>query len=90
MNIITLISASEILQKAAAIWGKAYPIIIAVLFFGLLIFFHELGHFTFAKLFKVKVREFAMYGTCTLQIQKHPGFWPGFGNRRRASLPKIR
>ncbi len=60
MNIITLISASEILQKAAVVWGKAWPIIIAVLFFGLLIFFHELGHFTFAKLFKVKVREFAM------------------------------
>ena len=60
MNFITLMSASEILQKAAVIWGKAWPIIIAVIFFGLLIFFHELGHFTFAKLFKVKVREFAM------------------------------
>ena len=48
------------LMSAAQIWGKAWPILIAVLFFGLLIFFHELGHFTFAKIFKVKVNEFAM------------------------------
>ena len=41
-------------------WSKAWPIIIAILFFGLIIFIHELGHFTFAKLFKVKVNEFAM------------------------------
>lgn len=53
MNSITLMSVSEL-------WGKAWPILIAVLFFGLLIFFHELGHFTFAKLFKVQVNEFAM------------------------------
>lgn len=53
MKFIPLITAAEI-------WGKAWPILIAVLFFGLLIFFHELGHFIFAKLFKVKVHEFAM------------------------------
>lgn len=33
---------------------------VAILFFGLLISIHELGHFTFAKLFKVKVNEFAL------------------------------
>ncbi len=44
----------------SAIWSKAWPILIAVLFFGLIIFIHELGHFTFAKIFKVKVNEFAM------------------------------
>ncbi|MBP3330543.1 MAG: site-2 protease family protein [Clostridia bacterium] len=44
----------------SAIWSKAWPIIVAILFFGLIIFIHELGHFTFAKLFKVKVNEFAM------------------------------
>ena len=44
----------------SGIWSKAWPIIIAILFFGLIIFIHELGHFTFAKLFKVKVNEFAM------------------------------
>ena len=45
------------LMSAAQIWGKAWPILIAVLFFGLLIFFHELGHFTFAKIFKVRSEE---------------------------------
>lgn len=48
------------LMSAAAVWGKVWPVLVAILFFGLLIFFHELGHFTFAKLFKVKVNEFAM------------------------------
>ena len=33
---------------------------VAILFFGLLISIHELGHFAFAKLFKVKVNEFAL------------------------------
>lgn len=53
MKIIPLITV-------AAVWGKVWPILVALLFFGLIIFFHELGHFTFAKLFKVKVNEFAM------------------------------
>ncbi len=53
MRIIPLITA-------AAVWGKVWPILLAILFFGLIIFFHELGHFTFAKLFKVQVNEFAM------------------------------
>ncbi len=53
MKIIPLLTAS-------AVWGKVWPILIAILFFGLIIFFHELGHFTFAKLFKVQVNEFAM------------------------------
>ena len=53
MKIIPLIAAS-------AVWGKVWPILLAVLFFGFIIFFHELGHFIFAKLFKVQVNEFAM------------------------------
>ncbi len=53
MKIIPLISI-------AAVWGKVWPILIAILFFGLIIFFHELGHFLFAKLFGVQVNEFAM------------------------------
>ncbi len=48
------------LSIASVVAGKAIPILIAILFFGLLIFFHELGHFAFAKLFGVKVNEFAM------------------------------
>ncbi|MBQ6708042.1 MAG: site-2 protease family protein [Clostridia bacterium] len=43
-----------------AIWSKAWPILLAILFFGIIIFVHELGHFIFAKLFKVKVNEFSM------------------------------
>lgn len=53
MRIIPLITAGEI-------WSKAWPILVAILFFGLLIFFHEFGHFLFAKLFKVQVNEFSM------------------------------
>ncbi len=48
------------LVTAGAVWGKVWPILVAVVFFGLIVFFHELGHFTFAKIFKVKVHEFAM------------------------------
>ncbi len=44
----------------SALWSKAWPIAVAILFFGFIIFIHELGHFTFAKIFKVKVNEFAM------------------------------
>ncbi len=53
MNAIPLFSA-------AAVWGKVWPIFVAILFFGLIIAFHELGHFTFAKIFKVQVNEFAL------------------------------
>lgn len=48
------------LITAAAVWGKVWPILIALLFFGMIIFFHELGHFTFAKLFGVRVNEFSI------------------------------
>ncbi len=39
---------------------KVAPIAIAILFFGLIILIHEFGHFIFAKLFGVKVNEFAI------------------------------
>ncbi len=42
------------------LWSKVWPYLVAILFFGLLISIHELGHFTFAKIFKVKVNEFAL------------------------------
>lgn len=48
------------LFSMATVWGKAWPILIAILFFGLIIMFHELGHFIFAKLFGVQVNEFSM------------------------------
>ncbi|MDR2647281.1 MAG: site-2 protease family protein [Oscillospiraceae bacterium] len=44
----------------AAIWAKVWPIAVAVLFFGFLILSHELGHFSMAKLFKIRVNEFAI------------------------------
>lgn len=42
------------------IWNKVWPILVAILFFGLIIGIHELGHFLTAKLFKVKVHEFSL------------------------------
>ena len=51
---------SATLLTLAAVKAKALPIIIGVLFFGLIILIHEFGHFIFAKLFKVKVNEFAI------------------------------
>ena len=48
------------LLTVADIKAKGVPIIIGVLFFGLIIAIHEFGHFIFAKLFGVKVNEFAI------------------------------
>ena len=42
------------------IWQKVWPFLFAILFFALIIIIHELGHFTFAKIFKVKVNEFSI------------------------------
>lgn len=42
------------------IWGKVWPILFAILFFGFIIFIHELGHFVTAKLNKVTVHEFSI------------------------------
>ncbi len=47
---------AEFLSFVASKW----TILIAILFFGVIIMVHELGHFTFAKLFRVKVNEFSM------------------------------
>ena len=40
--------------------SKVWPYLVAILFFGFLVASHELGHFTFAKLFKVTVNEFSL------------------------------
>jgi regulator of sigma E protease len=50
----------NLLLSLPAITSKIIPILIAVLFFGVIIFIHEFGHFIFAKLFGVKVNEFAI------------------------------
>ncbi|MCR5151424.1 MAG: M50 family metallopeptidase [Clostridiales bacterium] len=55
----------------SAIWSKAWPIIIAIFFFGLIIMFHELGHFLFARLFDVQINEFSMgMGPCLFKKKK--------------------
>lgn len=53
MNLLSFLSIQTV-------WNKVWPFLIAILFFGLIIFIHEFGHFIFAKLFKVKVNEFAL------------------------------
>ncbi len=50
----------NLLLSFAEVKAKAVPILIAILFFGLIIVIHEFGHFIFAKLFGVKVNEFAI------------------------------
>ena len=42
------------------VWQTVYPILIAVLFFELIIIIHEGGHFFAAKLMKIKVNEFSV------------------------------
>ena len=49
-----------LLSALSTITTKVVPILIAILFFGLIILIHEFGHFIFAKLFGVKVNEFAI------------------------------
>lgn len=46
--------------SAASVWGKVWPILFAILFFGIIIALHEFGHFSTAKLFKIKVNEFSI------------------------------
>ncbi|MFR5875691.1 MAG: M50 family metallopeptidase [Eubacterium sp.] len=42
------------------IWNTVYPIIIAILFFELIIIIHESGHYVAARLMKIKVNEFSI------------------------------
>ena len=47
-------------MNLTSIWNTVYPIIIAILFFELIILIHEGGHFIAARLMKIKVNEFAI------------------------------
>lgn len=49
-----------LLMSAGALWSKAWPILVAILFFGFIIIIHEFGHFVTAKLSGVTVHEFAI------------------------------
>ncbi len=53
---ITL-SVTEFIGNA---WGAVWPYLLAIFLFGIIIAIHEFGHFIFAKLFGVKVNEFAL------------------------------
>ena len=46
----------EILSWIASKW----TVLVAILFFGIIVMVHEFGHFSFAKLFGVKVNEFSL------------------------------
>ncbi len=48
------------MSTVLSIWSNVWPYLLAICLFGLLIAIHEFGHFSFAKLFKVKVNEFAL------------------------------
>ena len=52
-------------------WNTAYPIIIAILFFELIIIVHEGGHFAAARMMGIKVNEFSIgMGPKLFQINK--------------------
>ncbi|HZK21066.1 MAG TPA: M50 family metallopeptidase [Oscillospiraceae bacterium] len=48
------------MNTVAPIWSAVWPYLLAILLFGVIIAIHEVGHFLFAKLFDVKVNEFAL------------------------------
>lgn len=53
------------------IWNTVYPVVIAILFFDLIIIIHEGGHFIAARLMKIKVNEFSIgMGPKIFQFQK--------------------
>lgn len=47
-------------MSLSSIWNTVYPIIIAILFFELIIIIHEGGHYVAARLMKIKVNEFSI------------------------------
>ncbi len=46
--------------SAGAVWGKVWPVLFAILFFGVIIALHEFGHFITAKLFGMRVNEYSI------------------------------
>lgn len=60
-------------MSLSSIWGTIYPIIIALLFFELIIIIHEGGHYFAAKLMKIKVNEFSIGMGPKLFQREHKG-----------------
>ena len=53
------------------IWNTVYPVLIAILFFELIIIIHEGGHFVAARLMNIKVNEFSIgMGPKVFQFKK--------------------
>lgn len=50
----------QLLVSAASVWGKVWPVLLAILFFGFIILIHEFGHLIVAKWCGVQVNEFAI------------------------------
>ena len=47
-------------MSITSVWNSVYPVLIAILFFELIIVIHEGGHFIAARLMKIKVNEFSI------------------------------
>lgn len=47
-------------MSISSVWNTVYPILIAILFFELIIVVHEGGHYFAARLMKIKVNEFSI------------------------------
>lgn len=47
-------------MSITSVWNTVYPILIAILFFELIIIIHEGGHFFAARMMKIKVNEFSI------------------------------
>lgn len=47
-------------MSISTIWNTVYPILVAILFFELIIIIHEGGHYFAARLMKIKVNEFSV------------------------------
>lgn len=47
-------------MSITSVWNTVYPILIAILFFELIIVIHEGGHYVAARLMKIKVNEFSI------------------------------
>ncbi len=60
-----------VIDTVLNIFNMVWPVLVAILIFGLIIFIHEFGHFLFAKLFKVRVNQFAIgFGPAIFKFQK--------------------
>ncbi len=59
------------METLSSIWNTAWPILIAIIAFGLLITIHEFGHFIVAKKCGIKVNQFAIgFGPAIWKKQK--------------------